>query len=265
MNCKKYTYEDLLAIIEQLRGEKGCPWDKVQTHHSLLPYLLEESYELVEAINNDDIVNMKEELGDVLLQVLLHAQIGKEDNLFDMGEVVSQLAEKLISRHPHVFGSLEGISSAGEVVKTWEEIKKLEKKETTITESIERIPKALPALVRTQKIQKKAAKSGFFWENYLPIIDKVEEELEEVRIAIESGKKIQIEEELGDLLFSVVNLSTFFEINPEFALTKSLEKFINRFRYIENSAFAQGRQLSDLSLEEMDKLWEAYKILSKGR
>ncbi|MDF2613241.1 MAG: mazG [Clostridia bacterium] len=265
MENKEYTYEDLLGIIDKLRGENGCPWDRVQTHTSLLPHLLEESYELVDAINNEDIANLKEELGDVLLQVLLHAQIEKEKGTFSMKEIVDSLAEKLVYRHPHVFKETNGVDTPEKVVSSWEELKKHEKKETTVIESIERIAKALPALIRAQKIQKKAAKAGFFWDDYLDIINKIEEELEETRIAVENGNKTHIEEELGDLLFSVVNLSTFFNLNPEFALTKSLEKFINRFRYIENSAFAQGKQLFHLSLDEMNKLWEEYKIIEKER
>ena len=258
---KKYTYEDLLDIIDKLRGENGCPWDKIQTHTSLLPHLLEESYELVDAINNQDMPNIKEELGDVLLQVLLHAQIGKEYGEFTMEEVVDDLAKKLVYRHPHVFNGVNGIDTPQKVNISWEELKKHEKKEKTITESIERIAKALPALIRAQKIQKKGAKAGLFFEDHLPILTKIAEELEEIGIAIKNGNKIQIEEELGEMLFSVVNLSTFFDLNPEFALTKSLEKFINRFRYVENSAFVQGKQLANLSLDEMNKLWEEYKII----
>ena len=261
MDDKKYTYEELLGIIARLRGKNGCPWDKVQTHETLLPHLLEESYELVDAINKQDVKNMKEELGDVLLQVLLHAQIGKENGEFAMEEIISELAEKLVYRHPHVFKEANGIDTPEKVRVSWEELKKKEKQENTVTESIERIAKALPALIRAQKVQKKGAKVGFFWDDYLPIISKVEEEVEEVKQAIKNGNKNHIEEELGDLIFSVVNLSTFFNLNPEFALTKSVEKFINRFRYIENTAFAQGRELSNLSLEEMDKLWEEYKII----
>jgi tetrapyrrole methylase family protein/MazG family protein len=261
MEDRRYTYEELLAIIERLRGENGCPWDKVQTHFSLLPHLLEESYELVDAIKNEDMPNMKEELGDVLLQVLLHAQIGKEEDQFDMEEVVDTLAKKLVYRHPHVFNGIQGIDTPHEVVNTWEELKKKEKKEASVSESIERIAKALPALIRTQKVQKKAAKSGLFWDEYNPLFEKISEESEELKKSIKNGNITQIEEELGDLLFSVVNLSTFFNLNPEFALTKSLEKFINRFRYIENSAFAQGKQVLDLSLQEMNKLWEECKTL----
>ncbi len=261
MKDQTYTYEDLVQIIDQLRGENGCPWDKVQTHTSLVPHLLEESYELVDAINHQDTLNMKEELGDVLLQVLLHAQIAKEEEAFTIEDVIDDLAKKLVYRHPHVFKEHGEIDTAEKVVISWEALKKEEKKETTVSSSIERVAKALPALIRSQKIQKKTAKVGLFWNSYLPIIDKIIEELEETKDAIENGNKSKIEEELGDLLFSVVNLSTFFDLNPEFALTKSLEKFINRFRYIENSAFVQGKQLVDLSLEEINNLWETYKLI----
>ncbi len=259
--AKEYTYEQLLEIIEQLRGENGCPWDKVQTHMSLLPHLLEESYELIEAIKNEDNVNIKEELGDVLLQVLMHAQIAKEEKDFTIEDVVSELAHKLVYRHPHVFQDLKGVDSPSKVLTTWEELKKIEKKEQSVTESMERVAKALPALIRAQKIQKKGAKVGFFWEDPVGIIEKIIEELQEVKVAAKTGDMGQLEGEIGDLLFSVVNLSTFFEVNPEFALTKSVEKFINRFRYIENTAFLQGKELNTFSLEEMDKLWNEYKKL----
>lgn len=261
---KQYTYEELLQIIQRLRGEDGCPWDKVQTHTSLLPHLLEESYELVDAINHQDINNMKEELGDVFLQVLLHAQIAKEEKYFSMEEIIDNLSKKLVYRHPHVFENKNGVDTPEQVKEKWEELKKKEKSEKNTSEALERIAKALPALIRAQKVQKKVAKSGFFWDTYDPIVDKIIEELGEVKQAIKNGNKIQIKEELGDLLFSVVNLATFFDVNPEFALTKSLEKFINRFRYIENSAFAQGKQLDKLSLDEMNRLWEDYKFIEQN-
>ncbi|PHV70369.1 nucleoside triphosphate pyrophosphohydrolase [Sporanaerobium hydrogeniformans] len=257
----KYTYKQLVDIVERLRGENGCPWDRAQTHISLLPHLMEESYELMEAIKKQDIPNMKEELGDVFLQVLLHSQIAKEEGSFTMEEVIHELASKLVYRHPHVFQDVPGADTPDKVLVTWEALKKIEKNEKSVTESMERVAKALPALIKAQKVQKKAAKVGFFWEDAEGVIDKIMEELEEVREAMRLGNNTKVEEELGDLLFSVVNLSTFFDLNPEFALTKSLEKFINRFRYIENTAFSQGKELKDISFEEMDRLWDDCKKL----
>lgn len=260
MKQTKYTYEDLLKIIEQLRGENGCAWDKEQTHESLTPHLLEESYELVDAIKNKDVGNMKEELGDVLLQVLMHAQIAKEEQTFTMEDVVDSIANKLVYRHPHVFGDekTEGYS-ANQVTQRWEELKTKEKNQQSVTEEMLQIAKALPSLTRAYKVQKKAAKVGFMWDDYEPVIDKILEELEEVKIEIKSRDLVKLEEEIGDMLFSIVGLTYFFEINPDFALTKSTEKFINRFRYIENAAFADKKQLSQMTLHEMDQLWDECK------
>ncbi|MFQ9696034.1 MAG: nucleoside triphosphate pyrophosphohydrolase [Zhenhengia sp.] len=259
MKDKKYTYQELLEIIAKLRSEEGCAWDREQTHESLKESLLEESYELIDAINNKDMVNMKEELGDVLLQVLMHAQIASEQGTFTMEDVVDGIASKLVYRHPHVFGNEEKITDTSKILQTWEILKKKEKNEQSQTESMMRIAKTLPALIRAYKVQKKAASVGFMWDSYEPIIDKVLEELEELKIEIKSGNKQKMNAELGDVLFSVVNLSYFLEINPEFALTNTTEKFINRFRYIENSAFAKEKQLTQMTLEEMDQLWQESK------
>ncbi|MGL4738006.1 MAG: nucleoside triphosphate pyrophosphohydrolase [Cellulosilyticaceae bacterium] len=258
MANEMYTYNDLVKIIAKLRSEDGCPWDREQTHESLRSSVLEETYELVEAINNKDQENIKEELGDLLLQVLMHAQIAKENNSFTLEEVVDGIAAKLVYRHPHVFGE-QKVSNTDEVLDQWEVLKKKEKKHTSQSETMDHIAKALPALVRAEKIIKKAGQVGFKWEQVDPIYDKVKEELEEVRKATNDKDFMHVEEELGDLLFSVVNLTSFLQVNPEFALTKSMEKFINRFRYIENSAFVQGKQLSDMTLYEMDTLWEECK------
>lgn len=256
---KKYTYNDLLDIIATLRGENGCAWDRAQTHETLVPNILEESYELVEAIQNKDMTNLKEELGDVLLQVVLHGQIASEAEVFSMDDVVDGIAKKLIYRHPHVFKEGHETNSTEEILKNWEALKKKEKNQKSQTEAMSQVAKALPALMRAYKVQKKAAEVGFTWSEYEPIIDKVLEEIEELKAEIKKGQLGKVNEELGDVLFSIVNLSYFLEINPEFALTNSTEKFINRFRYIENSAFAKGKQLSQMTLEEMDQLWNECK------
>lgn len=264
MGEKRYTYNDLVDIIAKLRSKDGCPWDQEQTHESLRESVLEESYELVEAINNKDIENTKEELGDLLMQVIIHAQIAKEENQFTLEDVVDGIAKKLIFRHPHVFGN-EDVKDSQEVLQNWEELKKKEKKQSTQTESMMSVAKALPALTRANKVIKKASQVGFMWDEITPIFDKVNEESEEVRKAMSDKELEQVEEELGDLLFTVVNLACFLHLNPEFALTKSVEKFINRFRYIENSAFAKGKQLSDMTLYEMDTLWDECKKVESNR
>ncbi len=229
-----YSYEDLVAIIEKLRGEGGCPWDREQTHESLIPCLLEESYELMEALQNNDIPLMREELGDVLLQVLMHTQIAKEDGEFTLEEVIHDLAHKLIYRHPHVFKDTK-VENSQEVLTNWEELKQKEKNETSLVESMDRVAKTLPALVKTQKVQKKAIKSGAINRDILQELEGLIDRLNCIKDTVKQGDIVQNEEKIGEILFAVVKLSTFFEINAEFALTKSMEKFINRFRYIENS------------------------------
>lgn len=231
---KRYTYEDLLDIIAKLRGENGCPWDKEQTHESLTECLLEESYELVEAIQNKDIPNMQEELGDVLLQVVMHAQIAKENQEFTMEDVVHDIASKMVYRHPHVFGEMKDVNTAEDVLVNWEKLKQEEKKEVTPYEAMERVAKALPALTRSQKVYRKAKKAGLVKEEILDVLEEVKDRLETLENTLQTTENVQFDEEIGDLLLDIVNLSNFFNINAEFALTKSLEKFINRFRYIEN-------------------------------
>jgi len=252
---KKYNYQDLLNIMEKLRGKDGCTWDQEQTHESLIPNFLEETYEVIDAIENKDINGIQEELGDVLLQIIFHSQIAKEANQFTMDDVINGIATKLVYRHPHVFGK-EKADTSEEVRYNWEQLKKKEKNISTQTQVLQGVPQVLPALMRAYKVQKKAADVGFDWEDYQPIKDKIYEEIEELEKEINSNNQDRLEEELGDILFSVVNLGRFLKINPEFALTKSVKKFINRFRYIEQTAFEQGLQLEEMTLEEMDKLWE---------
>ena len=236
---KIYSYEELLDIISTLRGENGCPWDKEQTHKSLIPCLVEESYELVEALENDDIKLMEEELGDVLMQVLMHAQIANEAGAFSMKEVVNGIATKLVERHPHVFKEGMQVETAEQVSEVWDRIKQKEKKEITLVQSMDRVAKTLPALMRTQKVQKKAIKAQQTNSDQIKQIDQLIQGLEGLKTQYLQGQKVDIESEIGKILFEVVKLSTFFDINAEFALTKSLEKFINRFRYIENSMFPE--------------------------
>ncbi len=255
MMDRQYNYENLLDIVAKLREKDGCPWDQKQTHESLIPNFLEETYEVIDAIENRNVEGIKEELGDVLLQVIFHAQIAKEDKHFTMDEVIDGIAKKLVDRHPHVFAN-KSVEGSQEVRENWEKIKKKEKNMLTQTQVLESVPKVLPSLMRAYKVQKKAANVGFDWTEYRAARDKVDEELGELEAEIQNDNPEQIQEEFGDVLFSIVNLSRFLKVNPEIALTKSIEKFINRFRYVEQKALAQDLQLEDMTLEEMDELWE---------
>ncbi|MBU5301721.1 nucleoside triphosphate pyrophosphohydrolase [Clostridium sporogenes] len=253
-----YDFMDLLDIMDKLRGEDGCPWDKEQTHTSLKKYLIEESYEVIEAIDNKDVDMLIEELGDVLLQVVFHSQIGKEDGFFEIKDVIQSICDKMINRHPHVFSDLE-INNSNEVLENWDKIKSMEQGNETYTDSIRHIAKTLPALMRAEKVQKKAAKVGFDWENIEDAMKKIIEEYKEIEDVYKSKNKVKILEEIGDLLFSVVNVARFLDIDPENALNYSIDKFINRFQYIEDEAIAMGRSLDNMSLEEMDELWKEAK------
>ncbi|MGL5641212.1 MAG: nucleoside triphosphate pyrophosphohydrolase [Paraclostridium sp.] len=251
------TVKDLENIVEELRGEDGCDWDKKQTHESLKEHIIEEAYELVQAIDNDDIDEMIEELGDILLHVVFHSQIGKEEGYFDLKEVINTICEKLIYRHPHVFKN-ESIDM-NTYDKTWEDLKKKEKGESTVTEGLKRIPTSLPALTKAKKVQYKASLVGFDWDNIDDVFKKIVEEYKELLDEHKQGNIKYIKEELGDLLFSIVNLTRFLDINPEEALNLSTEKFINRFEFIENSAISLNKNLEDMTLKEMDDLWNKSK------
>jgi tetrapyrrole methylase family protein/MazG family protein len=251
------TVKDLENIVEQLRGENGCDWDKKQTHKSLKAHIIEEAYELGQAIDNDDIDEMIEELGDILLHVVFHSQIGKEEGYFDLKEITNSICEKLIFRHPHVFKNEEVDMNTYD--KTWEELKKKEKGESTITEGLKRIPNSLPALTKAKKVQYKASLVGFDWDDIDDVFKKIVEEYKELLDEHKQGNIKYIKEELGDLLFSIVNLARFLDINPEEALNLTTEKFVNRFEFIENRAISLNRQLEDMSLAEMDEIWNESK------
>ncbi|MBQ7758630.1 nucleoside triphosphate pyrophosphohydrolase [Anaerotignum sp.] len=260
MEEKKYTLDDLVQVIKILRGENGCPWDRVQTHESIRMDMLEEAYEAADAIDKGDMENLKEELGDVLMQVVFHAEIEAEKGGFTIEDVIRGICEKMIYRHPHVFGNGDvKVDTAEQVLVNWEELKKKEKHTETQTEVMKNVPDALPALIRARKVQKKAADVGFDFPVTEDALKKVYEEVQELEEAAraENGN---IEEEFGDILFALVNISRFLKINPEFALTKAIKKFINRFEYIEKSALLQGKDLSGMTLEEMDLLWDEAKI-----
>ena len=262
----KEAMQRLAEIISILRCE--CPWDKVQTHETLRKGMIEEAYEVVEAINNKDMPNLREELGDVLLQVVFHAQLAEEAGKFDLKDVINEECEKMLRRHPHVFlqeTQNNSIKSIDKVLEKWENIKVKEKHEESCASRLERVPRALPALTRAFKIQKKAADVGFDWTEVSAAFDKVMEEQAELReqCAEETVSTQRIEEEMGDLLFSCVNVARFLDVDPESALNYTINKFTRRFRYIEEKAVALGRNLEDMSLNEMDELWEEAKGLEK--
>ena len=259
---KKYTFDELVQIIAKLRSKDGCPWDREQTHKSLKNCMIEEAYEVVEAIDiydeSKDYHNLCEELGDVLLQVVLHSQIGKEEGSFHIEDVITGICEKMIRRHPHVFQNTQ-VNTTEDVLKNWEDIKKEEKNEENISQGMLAVPKALPANIRAEKIQKKAAKVGFDFANYEEALEKVYEELNELEMARKLGLKAHINEEFGDFMFSVVNLSRFLKLNAENSLTNATNKFINRFVDVENLAVAKQVHLDELSIDELNTLWAEVK------
>jgi len=256
----------LLEIMKQLRDkDTGCPWDKLQTFDTISKYTIEEAYEVIEAISNKDWANLKEELGDLLLQVVYHSQIASELNLFDFNEVVESISNKMISRHPHVFGSNKLEKSVSQQIIDWELIKDLERKEKPNNPKylLDNIPRALPALVRAEKLQRKAAKVEFDWPRTSDVLDKLNEESLELVDAIDKSNQIEIEEEVGDLLFTMVNLARRLEINPEQALTRTNDKFRKRLNGIEDELRKTGKTLNDVSSNDLEILWEAQKKNSK--
>ncbi len=249
---ERYQFEDLLKIMEILRSDNGCMWDREQDHHSIRRNFIEETYEVCEAIDNEDIALLKEELGDVLLQVVFHTRIEEERGHFDINDVADGICKKLIYRHPHIFGETQ-VSSTEEILNNWDDLKKKEKGQQSTTDTLNSVARSLPALIRAEKVQHKAAKVGFDWEEIQGALDKAAEELDEVRRAVRGDGDLQ--EEIGDLLFAAVNIARFSKIDPEGALNGTTEKFIRRFSYVERAANAQGRAMEDLTLREMDDLW----------
>lgn len=242
----------LAEIIKVLRVK--CPWDSVQTHDTLTKCMLEEAYEAVDAIQERNVENLREELGDVLLQVVFHCNLSEEEGDFNLTDVINEECEKMIRRHPHIF-SEEGVKTIDKALEKWENVKSKEHGEARYTDRLQRVPKALPALLRSSKVQGKASKVGFDWDDASGAFDKLEEEIRELRCAYEKGDAQNMTEEFGDLLFSMVNVSRFLEIDPEDALNQTTAKFINRFDIMERFASERGLDFAELSLEEMDKLW----------
>jgi tetrapyrrole methylase family protein/MazG family protein len=251
-----YNMDNLCRIVKILRGPDGCPWDRKQTHSSLRQNVIEEAYEVVDAIDNEDADNLVEELGDLLLQVVFHAELGSEDGWFNMTNVVTNVCKKMYSRHPHVFGDAKA-NDDEEALLNWEASKKKEKNLSTYTENLKNVPKSLSPLSRSYKVQKRAAEVGFDWPDEAGAIDKIKEELYEF---IEEYKKMDLDKmegEFGDLLFAMVNFARFMKINPDVALNRTINKFIDRFEFIEKNA---KKDLKDMTLTEMDELWEKSKI-----
>ena len=253
LNNKK-DINDLISLVRTLRSEEGCPWDREQTHESLRNQLLEECYEVMEAIDDDNIDLLIEELGDVLLHIVFHSIIGEEDGYFNILDVVDGVCNKMIFRHPHVFDE-ETASTSEEVVDNWEQLKNKEKKFNTISEEIDAIAKTLPAMIKAHKIQKKAAKVGFDFKDPMEAATKVTEELNEVLIEYKSNNKDRIIDEIGDLLFACVNLSRMLDVNEEEALNIASKKFISRFKYVENKILENNKNMKDMSIDELNEFW----------
>jgi len=255
---EKYDIDDLLLIVKKLRSPGGCPWDIEQTHESIRQGMLEEAYEVVDAIDLNDEVGLCEELGDVLLQIVFHAQLSKEENTFDLQDVANGICQKLILRHPHVFGDVQ-VKNTEEVLNNWDKIKKQEKNQLTYKETLESVPKALPALMRATKVQKRASKAGFDWANIDDAANKFYEEIDDLKQVVRGKNQSKIEEEFGDLLFTAVNISRFIGVDAENALGKATEKFTNRFGKIESRVTQSGKDLKYMSLEELDGIWDSVK------
>ncbi len=253
MEKTQYTIDDLLHIMRRLR--KDCPWDAKQTHQSLKPYLLEETYEVLETIDQGQYDKLAEELGDLLLQVVFHSQLGDEEKRFDFQQVVTHISRKLIRRHPHVFGDKD-LKDAKEVQENWEQSKVKDEARTSLLSGI---PKAAPALMQAQRLQEKAATVGFEWESIEPVYEKVKEEWDELQSAIKQGNQKEIENEFGDLLFALVNLGRFLHVNAEDALRKTNQKFIRRFEHIERQYDNDVDAMKRASLSELDRHWEQAK------
>jgi tetrapyrrole methylase family protein / MazG family protein len=255
------NFEELVKVVKKLRSPEGCPWDREQTHESIRHYLVEETYELIEAIEEKDSNLIQEELGDILLHVVMHSAIAEENASFRLEDVIKQISEKMIRRHPHVFGDVE-VSSVEDVWKNWDAIKKEEKKSEDKAKSttlLNAIPKHLPALLRAERLQKRASRSGFDWADVSGAWQKINEELSEINDAIEKQDSQKIHEEIGDLLFAVVNVARKLDIHAEEALQDGNKKFFNRFTYVEKETIKNNSTLENSTLEELDVLWNEAK------
>ena len=253
-----YDIQDLVEIMKFLRSENGCSWDREQTHKSLKNGLLEEAYEAVDAAEQDDIEGLKEELGDLTMLVVLNSVIAEENGNFNFDDICDGVSKKMILRHPHVFENLK-VSGTNEILQNWDRIKRQEKKQTSYTDTLLAVPKALPALTKAEKVQRRAKKAGFDWDEVNGALSKVLEEANEVAHEVKNGNQENASMELGDLLFAVVNLSRFLNTNPEEALNNATAKFINRFSKVEKKAIEKGIVMENASLAELDLLWDEVK------
>jgi tetrapyrrole methylase family protein/MazG family protein len=252
------NFKDLVALMAKLRGPDGCPWDRKQTPESLKPFLVEECYEVIDALDEGVPHKIKEELGDLLFQIIFHARIAEERGQFTMHDVIAANLEKMVRRHPHVFGDAE-LATDKEVLANWEEIKKKEKGYEERTSVLEGVPRHLPSLLRAHSLQERAARVGFDWSRIDEALPKLDEEMAEFKESLKKEDSAGIEEELGDIFFILVNISRFLGVNPEDALRKTISKFIRRFRYIEEHAANSGKTLNDMTLDEMERLWQESK------
>lgn len=264
-------FSKLVGVMETLRGKNGCPWDKEQTRESLKPFLLEEAYEVLEAIDDEDPEILKEELGDLLFQVLFHSQIAKERGEFGIEDVLSYTIDKMTRRHPHVFGSARSSRKSGlpatakEVLSRWEELKQEETRNRKRKSVLDGVPKPLPALMRAYQLQTRASRVGFDWKEMRPVWNKVREEMKELEQAIGHGQPRRIQAEFGDIVFALVNMARFLKFDPEESLRKANQRFVDRFHYMEKRARNSRRPLSEMTLAEMDRLWEEAKAAEKKR
>lgn len=256
LSKNSYDINDLIQIVKILRAPGGCQWDGEQTHQSIRRNFLEEAYEVAEAIDQESPEHLLEELGDVLLQVVFHASIEEDAGRFNLDQVADGVSKKLIYRHPHVFGSVN-VSSTDEILSNWEDLKKLEKGQASQADALDAVARSLPALWRAEKVQKKAAKVGFDWDDVSGAMDKLSEEVDEIKAAI-SGNGDPFEE-LGDLLFAAVNVARFLQVDPEDALQAASDKFSARFRRVEESVTAQGKRMEDMTLAQLDDIWNQIK------
>ncbi len=249
-------FSELVKIVAKLRSPEGCPWDRKQDRESLKPYLVEEFYEVIDAIEDNDADGTCEELGDLLFQIVLQSQLSKEEGTFDINDVVNGIASKMVRRHPHVFGDNK-LKTSEDVTEWWDEHKKKEGKNKKSV--MDRVPRSLPALVRAREIQLKATKVGFDWDRIEDAFGKLEEEIKEFKAALQTKKHSDVESEIGDIIFVLVRIANFVNVSAEDALRNTIKKFIGRFEYIESAASKQGKTLSDMTLTEMDSLWEEAK------
>ena len=252
------SFDRLVKIMETLRAPGGCPWDAEQTHQSLVKNLIEEAYELADAIDTDDPESIMEELGDVLLQVVFHSTLAKEAGRFEVGDVINYLCDKLVYRHPHVFGDAK-VSDAGDVIRNWDRLKRKENGKQARASILSGVPSSLPALLYALKIQSTASRVGFDWERPDQVREKIDEELAELSAAMDDENSRNIADEIGDILFSVVNLARKLDIDPEAALRRSNRKFVSRFHAIEKTAAQDGKRLSEMPMDEKEAIWQAAK------